>query len=134
MDETVNALLGVFLILAGSGLILWIFISNSIDKSREAENGGKEKNTDKAPSEQTNTVPPKQTETTGPAETPRKAPVLAIVACALLGAFILGQLGNTLELTGGRFNASVMGYTIGVLSFAIAAFVLMIVDTVKRMR
>ena len=64
----------------------------------------------------------------------RKAPVLEIVACCLLGAFILGQLGYTLELTGGRFDASLVAYTIGVLSLAIAALVLMIIDTVKRMR
>ena len=64
----------------------------------------------------------------------RKAPVLEIVACCLLGAFILGQIGNTLELTGGRFDARLVAYTIGVLSLAIAALVLMIIDTVKRMR
>lgn len=64
----------------------------------------------------------------------RKAPVLEIVACCLLGAFILGQIGNTLEWTGGRFDAGLVSYTIGVLSLAIAALVLLIIDTVKRMR
>lgn len=64
----------------------------------------------------------------------KRSPVLAIVACSLLGAFILGQLGGTLELTGGKFDFGVIGYTIGALSFAIAALALMIVDTVKRMR
>ena len=62
----------------------------------------------------------------------KKPPVLAIVAICLLGAHILSQLGGTLELTGGVFNAGLMGYTIGALAFAIAALVLMIVDTVKR--
>ncbi len=67
-----------------------------------------------------------------PPKKERKAPVLAIVACCLIGVYILGMLGSTLELTGGKFNAGVMGYTIGALSWVIAALVLMIIDTVKR--
>ena len=113
-------------------ICLGSFITAILDKKEEEEKKRKaeEKKAKKVAPVPTEDAPTPAKSKEQSAE--KKPPVLAIVASCLLGAHILGQLGGTLELTGGVFDAEVMGYTIGALSFAIAALVLMIVDTVKR--